>query len=740
MPDSIKLISRPIDGLKAWAVVAVVMAVVAELLHTLLVGGPVARSLSPSAKWEDWTFILGAFLGVPAFVLLIGNRWHVATSRQRWWALACGALAFVYQLLFNHLDGLGGESAVIFLVLTPLGLLALSHAIAGLLPRRNIAYFRYSVDFFELVVLVVAMSLATNAGLGVTRIVFPATWDYHVFRIDGAFGGLATQFALVNAGALPVVQAFTHMAYGILIFALYTLIGIAIRENALARLHVWRTFVIPFALAFALYAFLPVSGPIYTFFDNQFPDNLPNALDVVANQVVVPPASRNGMPSMHLTGALLTWMLSIGLRNRVAFLFSTILVLATVWSTLALGEHYLLDLVVALPYAAFLGSALIWPERLWGPLKTSAPIWLAGISSIAWMFMLRAAPLWLSENFWVVRTFSLWSAVCAGAVFWNMARPAREQFCTPMTQGPVERVTLTPKAAPPWIIGVFATSGIAGLIYEVVYAKALAVTFGSSSLASYTVLATYMGGMALGAWLGGYFADRSRSPLRAYAACEALIGLYAALTPGLFALVQSVYVGFSLDTPPDAGWLTIFRVGLGAACLGLPTMLMGATMPLMFKHLRGLGVSSQGAIAPLYGANVAGAAIGSIIAGYWILPAVGRNGGTYLAAVLSLVVALFVLDRAKRSVSGAPNEIGSHERLNDRPVVPSVDARFGITGLVILFIGGGVTLGLEVNSMHLLAVVAGNSVYAFALMLATFLAGLGLGSQAGERLMRRYLE
>ena len=285
--------------------------------------------------------------------------------------------------------------------MSPLGLLALMHAVSGLVFRRKTECFRWTIDFSELVVLVVGLALATNAALGVTRIIFPATWDYHIFRIDGAFNGLASQSALLNISAPPVVQAFTHMAYAVLIFALYAMVGLAMRKDAITSLRVWRTLVVPFALAFVFYALLPVSGPAYAFFDNQFPANMPNAFGVVAKQVIVPPASRNAMPSMHLTGALLIWMLSIGLRLRVAILFSSALVLATAWATIATGEHYVLDLIVALPYAAFLGTVLIWPERLCHQWKTSAPIFLAGLCFLVWMIALRVAPLWISEHAWL---------------------------------------------------------------------------------------------------------------------------------------------------------------------------------------------------------------------------------------------------------------------------------------------------------------------------------------------------
>ena len=209
------------------------------------------------------------------------------------------------------------------------------------------------------------------------------------------------------------------------------------------------------------------------------------------------------------------------------------------------------------------------------------------------------------------------------------------------------------------------------------------------------------------------------------------IGLFAAATPFLFVLIQGVYVKFSLDVVPDHVGLTLLRVGLGVTCLGLPTVLMGSTFPLMFKYLRSLGLNAEKVIAPLYSANTLGAAVGSTVAGYWILPTLGRNGGTYLAAAVSLMVGLYVLDRQKKMDFARTSEVNSADRLLTPLRGSIVERRSGLTALAILLVGGAVTLGLEINTMHLLAVVAGNSVYAFALMLATFLIGLGLGSSAG---------
>ncbi len=726
-------------GLKFWAGITILMAISAELIFTLLDGKPAFLSFTPFGRdWFTWTTFIGSFAGIPACVLWIGGE--TPPIRKTWLqlALAIGVGIYVYLMAFKNGYGISSPNTVITICLGPLGLLWMTCSLLAKPGHASQQNDRWKSLYIKVTVLLDMLSVSTHAALAGNRLIFPATWDYFVYRIDAAFFGTATQLASLNATSGPFIQAFTSTSYSLLVVILYSVIGLAIKKKAVARLHVWRTLVMPFALAWFLYALIPLSGPTYAFFDSQFPDNMPTVKDIPTSQVVIPPAFRNAMPSMHLTGALLVWMLSIGLWHRIAILFSSLLVLATAWSTLAQGEHYCLDLVVAITYACFIGPLLIWPHLLRGNKINALTIWLTGATFLSWLLLIRAIPDWLSNNLWFIQLFSVWSLLSSFTVFWRLIVESRiTSLCltaNSITEPSNRESTIK---APSWIIAIFAMSGVAGLIYEVVYAKALAVTFGSTAMASYTVLATYMGGMALGAMLGGYIADKTSNPIRTYAICEALIGLYAATTPQLFRLIQEIYVAFSWDIAPESSWLTALRLYLGVACLGLPTILMGATMPLMFKHLRELGVSSRSAIAPLYGANVAGASLGSIIAGYWILPAVGRNSGTFIAAALSLMIALYVLDRAKRPVErpNSANQLGGEILLSNSSAVEFIS---GIVALSILFVGGAITLGLEVNSMHLLAIVAGNSVYAFGLMLAAFLGGLGLGSYVGERLMNHF--
>lgn len=593
--------------------------------------------------------------------------------------------------------------------------------------------------------LIMLLSTALNAMLNALGWLLPATFDPYLYAISGAYGYIETYVVRHFASLPPAFATLALVAYQFLTFYSFLMIALLWRHGRLQQLHGWRVLVVPALLAPFLYAWLPGVGTWFAFGDNGFPFATPS-FDADPGVAVFTIAYRNAMPSFHFTGAYLLWMLAIGLRNRFLIWLNFLFFLTTIYTTMPIGDHYFVDLVVAFPMAAFLAVWLIDPAAfpslgVWARRR----FWATGAVFVLWMVLLRLAPAFLSNNWGFVRALSLVSSVLAGWLTVDFIRAVRllpVEVKTPARPNwehqPIRLARFLPAELDgrSWLVGIFLVSGFAGLMYEVIYAKALAVTFGATALASYTVLATYMGGMALGTWLGGIVAARSqRPPLQLYAFCELGIGLYAMVTPLLFELVSAVYVRLSLDVPADAPALLVLRVVLGAGVLGLPTILMGATLPFVFRQLKDMGVPTARAIAPLYSANVLGAASGALLTGYVLLPALGRMRATYLAALLGLMVALYVLERLKKDHLLQQKAVAAPAVATQALQVPG---RVGRAALLVLLAGGALTLALEVLNMHLLAIVAGNSVYAFGLMLATFLLGLGLGSTLGERLLARF--
>ncbi len=132
------------------------------------------------------------------------------------------------------------------------------------------------------------------------------------------------------------------------------------------------------------------------------------------------------------------------------------------------------------------------------------------------------------------------------------------------------------------VVAVFFLSGAVGLMFEVLWTRQLALIFGVSTYAVATVLATYMGGLALGSYVLGRWGDRHTNPLMAYAMMEVGIGLYALVVPFLFAALRGPYVYlYGLDLPGPV--LVLARVVLAAIVLLPPTTLMGGTFPILAR-------------------------------------------------------------------------------------------------------------------------------------------------------------
>lgn len=742
--------------MRNWTVLVIFVAIISEIMLFSIRGAAYAGTtfLSSFTSVIGVTLFIGAYAGLSSFTFWIGKKYSLSMRA------ACACLGAGLVLLFSYYHFYPGQMRAqhfnLIVIFAPFGAVALVRLFIGVATakyrKQRVPQWIYELSWFSLFVLLVGETTSNMLRIG--DVIFPATFDYYIFHMDAAYGGLATSLAKWSDTAWPVWQTAVESVYNLINIVQLLVLGVLMRESKMKPLNVWRIMVIPYGVAWLCYSWLPATGPIYAFYKYPFPYDLPALDHIPAAFSIVVPAARNAMPSMHLSATLLFVMLSASLQNKLIFAALCVFAGMTACATLTTGEHYFLDLIVALPFVMWLGVLLISPP-LWAQrTKIQQVVFhLCGGTFFIWMGLMRLATEWLYTHLWFVELFSIWSILIALALFIIYVRMVwREKDVL------VHQETVTPsalaaqtawgfrlllpqelRAAGGWLVGIFFLSGFAGLVYEVVYAKALGVTFGGTALASNTVLATYMGGMALGAWMGGLLAERSTRPLWLYAICEAAIGFYALLTPSFFHWVQNAYVVIALNEPPDSSWLTALRVTLGMAVLGVPTVLMGATLPLVFKKLKQMGLASERAIAPLYSANVLGAAAGALAGGYVLLPILGRNSATYMAALISLLVALYVIDKLKAqpALEDASNLAVQPEIATTEVQTSNISRQLGWASVAVLMIGGAVTLALEVLNMHMLAVVAGNSVYAFGLMLATFLLGLGAGSAIGEYLLHR---
>jgi spermidine synthase len=272
----------------------------------------------------------------------------------------------------------------------------------------------------------------------------------------------------------------------------------------------------------------------------------------------------------------------------------------------------------------------------------------------------------------------------------------------------------------------FLASGCAALIYEIVWFHLLRLVIGASALSVGLVLAAFMGGMFLGSLLFSRLVSRHRNPLRVYAFLELGVGLFGLLMPVLLPAVRFIYVGLV-----GYGPLGIALRGVIAAVLLLPpTALMGATLPAVARRYAH-GRRGMSGLASLYAANTAGAVLGCLLSGFYLLAVWDVWVATLVAVAINVLVGLSALRLAR----GAPVGVDPSVLPPSRPV----GARLWESRAVYLAVGlsGLTALGAQVVWTRLLTLLFGATVYAFSIILAVFLAGLGIGSAWASSLLRR---
>ena len=156
-------------------------------------------------------------------------------------------------------------------------------------------------------------------------------------------------------------------------------------------------------------------------------------------------------------------------------------------------------------------------------------------------------------------------------------------------------------------------SGVAALMYQVLWVRMLGLVFGNTVYSVSVVLGVFMGGLALGSYFIGRYIDKKDTPLKTLAIMEGAIGVYCALTPFLFGLVMRTYVLLSQNFEFSGYEVVFSRLVFSFAILLFPTFLMGGTLPVIIKAVKNCVFSREisRAVGFFYGINTLGAALGA---------------------------------------------------------------------------------------------------------------------------------
>ena len=200
----------------------------------------------------------------------------------------------------------------------------------------------------------------------------------------------------------------------------------------------------------------------------------------------------------------------------------------------------------------------------------------------------------------------------------------------------------------PLLFLLFFCSGGCALVYQVMWLRLLALVFGVTVYAASTVLASFMGGLAVGSYAAGRFAGRLRSPLRTFGLVEIGVGLSALATPLVLDAIKSVWVALYPSLPSSLAFLTVARFVAAFAVLIVPTTLMGATLPIVMRSALARQAAAGSRMGLLYAVNTTGAIVGALVAGFYLVPDVGVSRSFWIAASINVAIGLTAVAAAAR--------------------------------------------------------------------------------------------
>ncbi len=287
----------------------------------------------------------------------------------------------------------------------------------------------------------------------------------------------------------------------------------------------------------------------------------------------------------------------------------------------------------------------------------------------------------------------------------------------------------------------FFFSGFPALLYQLVWQRSLFTIYGVNIESITVVVAAFMLGLGLGSLFGGALCRlHAVNSLFLFAVIEILIGLYGLVSLDIleFAAVAT------------AGATTSSTFLLSFALVFIPTLLMGATLPLLVNFLVGRTKNVGKSVATLYFVNTLGSAVACLLVARYIFAHAGLDGSVYLAVSLNFLIAAALLVWLRRS-SGDGSALvlsatcGSQGPRNDVAPAPSDRSQqqetlrfsFGL-GLILVALAGFISLSYEIFWVRIFMIAAEGRAKVFPGVLGFFLAGIAFGSLLSHHYCERH--
>ena len=281
---------------------------------------------------------------------------------------------------------------------------------------------------------------------------------------------------------------------------------------------------------------------------------------------------------------------------------------------------------------------------------------------------------------------------------------------------------------------IFLLSGATALVYQVAWMRMLSLFFGSDVYAAAITLSVFMGGLSLGSWLAGRFGDEFGRPLLIYGFLEIGIAAYALVFPILLASFEVAYQSIYRENFEMLPWLYQgARFSIAALTMLIPTMLMGATLPLIIRQFAVQAPELGKHVGFFYSVNTVGALFGTAIGGFILIPTFGVNGSITIALTVNFIIGLGAIGIIFRGRSQ-----GCLPQAALRASIRAPQSKKRQAVLLAIAISGMAALALEVVWMRILVQSFSSTVYAFSIMLTCFLFGIFFGSYKVSRVIDQH--
>lgn len=278
---------------------------------------------------------------------------------------------------------------------------------------------------------------------------------------------------------------------------------------------------------------------------------------------------------------------------------------------------------------------------------------------------------------------------------------------------------------------IYFLSGFSALIYQTLWIRKFSLLFGSTVFAMTVVIAVFFGGLAIGSLIFGRISISLKNPIGIYAVLEILIGVYALLFQWILAALEGIYSGLYLSLQESFSQTIFVRICVAALILALPTVLMGGTLPLITRYfVREIAVTGK-RTGLIYGLNAIGAAFGSFMTGYLLIPNIGITKTNIAAAVINLIIGIvaFALSTNMKNLSEG-NETEAQKRRKNPKRISAEPYSSRVTALIIacFALSGFVSMSYEMIWLRYLIFFFRDTSYLYTGIITVFVFGIGIGS------------